>query len=212
MRPFVTCWARPDAAAGSSNHAPKKERGRPFCGVGYRTPYPSLFPQLTVNPLYLIRVACEQGDVEAMQRMFPDGPTEWRDPQGCSLLHRVVQTPHVPMLNWLLTFPLNVSTPTPSGHTPLMWVCLHRNEAMVRRLLDHGSGVHAPNLAGRTALHCACSHEWVDGVALLLERGADPEARDERGRLPEDRLSKFSPRYATLLALLDAARHGCGLK
>jgi ankyrin repeat protein len=166
-----------------------------------------------MNPFYAhVYEACRTGDVEVFQRLFPDGPTQWRDPRGGSLLHWVVETPHLPVLDWLLTFPLNVNGPTHQGFTPLMRACVGRQEAMVRWLLDHGACVHATTRKGWTVLHFACFREWVDGVALLLKYGADPEARDEKGRLPEDEWPVDSPHRATLLDLLDAARHGCGLK
>jgi ankyrin repeat protein len=159
-----------------------------------------------------VYAACRTGDVEVFQRLFPDGPTQWRDPRGGSLLHWVVKTPHLPVLDWLLTFPLDVNEPTPSGVAPLTVACGHRQEALVRRLLDHGASVHATDLEGWTVLHWACSCDWVDGVALFLEYGADPEARDRWEHLPEDHLSVNSPHHTALLGLLDAARPGCGLK
>jgi ankyrin repeat protein len=166
-----------------------------------------------MNPPYdQVRTACREGDVEALQRWFPDDPTQWRSPLGESLLHYVVQTPHLPVLDWLLTFPIDVNMPNVYGYTPLMRACCYGQEAMVRRLLDHGAHVHATDSEGWTALHNACSREWVEAVALLLEQGADPEVRNHKGRLPEDLLSVSSPHCATLLNLLDAARLGCGLK
>jgi ankyrin repeat protein len=147
-----------------------------------------------------------------MQRMFPDGPTEWRSPVGCSLLHWVAQTPHVRMLDWLLTFPLDVNAPTPYGTTPLMWACFSHQKAMARRLLDHGAALQATGLNGWTALHWACAHEWVDGVTWLLEQGANPDAQTDRGHRPEEVVSMSSPHYATLCARLKAVRHDCGLK
>jgi uncharacterized protein len=159
-----------------------------------------------------VNTACQQGDLEALQRGFPDGPTEWRSSHGCSLLHWVVRTPHLPVLDWLLTFPFDVNRPVDLGLTPLMWACVYQNEAMARRLLAQGTHVQATDYLGRTALHWACAYGWMDGVALLLERGTDPDARDRQGRLPEDHGSVFGPRHATLLGLLEAARHGCGLK
>jgi ankyrin repeat protein len=132
---------------------------------------------------------------------------------GGSLLHQVVVTSHVPVLNWLRTFPLDVHEPTTVYEsTPLMWACVYRQEVMARRLLAQGAHVQATDREGRTALPMACVGLWVDGVAWLLEQGADPDARDRQGRLPEDYLSVLSPHHATLCARLDAARGGCGLK
>jgi uncharacterized protein len=159
-----------------------------------------------------VRAACQRGDLEALQQLFPDGPTEWSY-DGCSLLHMAVRMPHAPVLDWLLTFPFDVNAPTPViKTTPLMWACVYRNEAMARRLLAQGADLQATDLYGRTALHWTCMYGWAGGVTWLLEQGADPEARDEKGRLPEDTVSVSSPHYATLCALLEAARQGCGLK
>jgi palmitoyltransferase ZDHHC13/17 len=156
--------------------------------------------------------ACERGDVKALQRWFPDGPTEWRSSWGYSLLHYGVQTPHVPVLDWVLTFPFDINEPTDHGTTPLMWACYGRQHIMARQLLAQGADLQATNPSGWTALHYACIRNWVDGVTWLLEQGADPEARDRYGRLPENILSMSSPHHATLRARLDAARQGCGLK
>jgi ankyrin repeat protein len=166
-----------------------------------------------MNPSYdQVYAACREGDVETLQRLFPDDPTQWRDPWGCSLLHVAARSPHLPVLDWLFAFPFDVNQPTVHGYTPLMWACVFGQKAMARRLLDQGAHVQATDRQGRTALHYACSREWVNGVAWLLEQKADPEARDEKERLPEDHWSVDSPHHATLLDLLDAARHGCGLK
>jgi ankyrin repeat protein len=165
-----------------------------------------------MNPDALVYAACREGDVEALQRLFPDGPVQWRGSSGCTLLHQVVVTSHVPVLNWLLTFSMDVNAVTPGGFTPLLLACLWRQKSMVRRLLAQGAHVQVADPCGQTALHWACAHEWVDGMALLLEHNADPNAQDHRGRIPGYNWSAFNPRYATLRDLLDAARHGCGLK
>jgi ankyrin repeat protein len=114
-------------------------------------------------------------------------------------------------MDWLLTFPLDVNELADHGTTPLMWACVYRNEAMARRLLAQGADLQATDLYGRTALHWTCMYGWAGGVTWLLEQGADPDARDQYGRLPED-VGSSSPHRATLCALLDAARQGCGIK
>jgi uncharacterized protein len=159
-----------------------------------------------------VYAACQEGDVEALQRWFPDGPTEWRDSTGHSLLHWVVQTPHVSVLDWLQTFSFNVDVRTDGRSTPLMGACCCGQKVMVRWLLAQGADLRATDCLGRTALHYACMYRWVDGAAWLLEQGADPEARDDEDLLPEDHWSVSSPHHATFCDLLDAARHGCGLK
>jgi uncharacterized protein len=167
-----------------------------------------------MNPPYRqVYAACQEGDVEALQRGFPDGPLGWRSSRGESLLHWVVETPHVPVLDWLLTFPAHINEPTDTGYTPLMWACYCRQPAMVRRLLAHGANLQATDPKGKTALHYACSREWVGGVALLLEQGADPDIRDRDGLLPEDEPPLFGgSKSPALRDLLEAARQGCGLK
>jgi uncharacterized protein len=165
-----------------------------------------------MNFNYLLNAACQEGNVAALQLWFPDGPTQWRSPGGSSLLHMAAHTPHLPVLDWLLTFPFDVNESTQYGATPLMWACHGCQPIMARRLLAHGAQVHVADSAGFTSLHYACSEGWIEGATLLLEYGADPEARDERGRLPEDHWPVPNPRRATLRALLDAARQGCGLK
>jgi ankyrin repeat protein len=165
----------------------------------------------SVCPKYVTYI-CQEGDVTTLQRVFSHDPTQWRSSTGESLLHMAVRVPHLPVLDWLLTFPMDVNGRSARGITPLMWACVHRQEAMVRRLLDHGADLQATDEEGRTALHWVCSHQWTDGVAWLLEQGADPDARDIWKRLPEDGLNWFKPCHTPLRALLDAARQGCGLK
>jgi ankyrin repeat protein len=161
-----------------------------------------------MNPEDPIYAACQQGDLEALQRWFPDDPTLWRGAWGYSLLHLVAQTSHLHVLDWLLTFLPNVNEPVSCGYTPLMWTCQYHQEAMARRLLVQGADLQMTDCLGRTALHWACAYRWMDGVALLLEYGADPDVRDHRERLPEDHLSVANP----LHTLLAEARLGCGLK
>jgi hypothetical protein len=46
-----------------------------------------------MNPSFdQVSAACRGGDVEALQHLFPDDPTQWRSPEGSSLLQWVVQT------------------------------------------------------------------------------------------------------------------------
>jgi ankyrin repeat protein len=167
---------------------------------------------LPMIPYNQVRVACQEGDVNALQRLFSDDPTQWRGTRGDSVLHLVAETSHVPVLDWLLTFPLDVNVHTDYGHTPLMWACHYGQGDVVRWLLDHGADPRAVTPRGYTSLHYACSEHWIQGVALLLEYEADPEARTRDGRLPKDELVKADPSYAPLCVLLDAARQGCGLK
>jgi ankyrin repeat protein len=165
-----------------------------------------------MNFNYLLNAACQEGNVAALQLWFPDGPTQWRSPGGSSLLHMAAHTPHLPVLDWLLTFPFDVNESTQYGATPLMWACHGCQPIMARRLLAHGAALQATDLKGWTALHWACAHEWVDGVTWLLEQGADPDAQNDQEHRPEEVVSGFSPHYAVLCTRLEAARHGCGLK
>jgi ankyrin repeat protein len=161
-----------------------------------------------------VTMASLKGDLHALQRWFPDDPTQWRSVGGYSLLHVAVQRSHPHVFDWLLTFPFDVNEPTVYKSTPLMFACFCGldQQSIVRRLLDQGAHVHATDEKGWTALHHACAHDWVDGVVLLLDHEADPEAPTHRGDLPKNFVSVSSPHYATLCALLDAGRHECGLK
>jgi ankyrin repeat protein len=158
-----------------------------------------------------VYAACREGDVEALQRLFPDNPPQWKSPEGGSLLHQVVRIPHLHVLDWLWTFSPDVNKLADYGLTPLMLACNDRQELAARWLLDHGAHTHAAPFKW-TPLHYACSREWVNGVALLLQHGADPDTRDHQNCLPEDYWSVSSPHYATFCTLLDDARRGYGLK
>jgi ankyrin repeat protein len=129
-----------------------------------------------------VYAACQQGDLKALQRWFPGNPTQWRSPWGLSLLHMVVHTPHVPVLDWLLTFSFDVNGRTLDGDTPLMWACGYTREDMTRRLLNSGAHVQATDPGGRTALHVACARTWLEGATVLLEYGAPVNAKDLDGQ------------------------------
>jgi ankyrin repeat protein len=169
-----------------------------------------------------------EGNLDKLTRLLPRGPGyETPDVNGHTCLHYVVETSHVHLLDWFLTFSPNLEVRDMLGATPLIRLCTsyRRNRcavAMGRRLLAHGADVHATERMGCSALHVACLFLWVDGVALLLEYGADPDGvaviysqtdHTYRSYYPDHFVGDTScPRKAAIRDLLFAARGGCGLK
>jgi uncharacterized protein len=133
------------------------------------------------RPTYIHHACCE-GNVKALQRLFPDGPTnEWLTPSGVTLLHWVVRTPHLHVLEWILLFPVDVNVRMVCGTTPLMVACFDLQEDMARQLLAHGSRVNETTVNGTAALHFVCIAGWSRGLALLLEHGADVHQKTRLG-------------------------------
>jgi uncharacterized protein len=164
-----------------------------------------------------IEWACETGNLPQLQEVFPDGPTNAPDIHGFRILSLVAYTTHTHLLDWLLTFPLDVNAGDMDGNTPLMVACFLCCEDMARRLLAHGANVHAQNAGGHTALHLACMKLWAEGIALLLHHNADPNALNRAGKLPEEIdiqqiVPPQNPAYLAMKELLDDSRQGCGLK
>jgi ankyrin repeat protein len=164
-----------------------------------------------------IALAVSHGDLQALQEGLPNGrPTNDPVIHGFTLLHLVAQTSHTHVLDWLMTFPLDIRRGRHDGTTPLMRACLCRQADMIHRFLAHGARLEDQTVKRWTALHLLCSQGWVQGVALLLSYGANPDARDMYFRLPDQniRLDASDQDRLDIKNLIEAARHphGCGLK
>lgn len=68
-----------------------------------------------------------------------------------------------------------------------LWSC---EESMVKFLLKKGVDINEKTNKGKTALHRACGLEshCTAAISILFKYGADPNALDDRGRLPLDYL------------------------
>jgi hypothetical protein len=85
MRLFWTFLPTHGVAAGSSNDA--KKGTRPAFLGGVKSPKQDTFFSSPMNPSFAhVYEACRTRDVETLQRVFPDGPTEWRSSGGSSLI------------------------------------------------------------------------------------------------------------------------------
>lgn len=68
--------------------------------------------------------------------------------------------------------------------TALHKVVMHRDESIVRLLLDKGANVEEVDQYFKTPLHHATFEGFGEMVRLLLEKGANAEAKDYRGCTP----------------------------
>ena len=67
---------------------------------------------------------------------------------------------------------------------PIFQAINHGNLRGVERFLADGGAVESRNAQGHTLLMAAAIYSWPKIVRLLLQHGADPNARDEQGRIP----------------------------
>jgi ankyrin repeat protein len=70
------------------------------------------------------------------------------------------------------------------GTTALIWAAYHRNNDVVRELLESGADANATNRYGMSALYQASRVGDADMIATLLEHGADANAAMPEGDTP----------------------------
>ena len=84
-----------------------------------------------------------------------------------------------------------------TNSTPLHWACFTRSELALNYILSLKPDLEAKDQYGFTPLHIAvtCSEKLgsTRNVKTLLIRGANRNAKDSKGMLPIDRVSKEMP-------------------
>lgn len=98
------------------------------------------------------------------------------------------------------------------GRTPLFHACEAPCQQYVRiihMLLDAGVEINLVDDEGVTPLHLACS-PWYryEFAAALIDAGADLDAKDAKGRTPEDMVDYDEDRYAEAFATARRERAG----
>lgn len=92
------------------------------------------------------------------------------DGTGITALHMASVNNDSHIMSVLLNAKADVNLEmTPNCGTPLMALCLHRNDKMVQRFLEAGAD---PNLGSITPLHCSDLNKKI--YAMLLDAGGDP--------------------------------------
>lgn len=92
------------------------------------------------------------------------------DGTGITALHMASVNNDSHIMSVLLNAEADVNLETtPNCGTPLMALCLHRNDEMVQRFLEAGAD---PNLGSITPLHCGDLNKKI--YAMLLDAGGDP--------------------------------------
>jgi ankyrin repeat protein len=104
---------------------------------------------------------------------------------GHSALHVACETGLVSLIRRLVDIGADINAQDTDGCTPLIWACMHGQEAAAHLLLDLGAdGKTAKSGAGRSSLHSACKHGLVSLIRRLVDIGADINARDNHGCTP----------------------------
>ena len=142
--------------------------------------------------------AVGNGDLKSIRAMVERDPklVFSTDRFGRTPLHRVAETGHCEVAEFLLTHQANVDARSPEGATPLHYAAGGGHKAMVELLLAHGAEVNSaewkfpvnpPDLVrvgGSTPLHFAARQGHREVVDLLLAHKAEVNAKDDRGNSP----------------------------
>ena len=102
--------------------------------------------------------------------------------------------------------PMSTTHPTQPEAGPLYYASLCGFHGLVERLvLAHSSDVKSKGGSHTTPLHAASVKGHLDVISLLLKSGADPNSRDNAGRVPLHRVSQGGP-CVTMESALQIAR------
>ncbi len=87
--------------------------------------------------------------------------------------------------------PMSTTHPTPPEATPLYYASLCGFRGLVEHLIaSHSPDVNTKGGFHTTPLHAASANGHLDVASLLLKSGADPNSRDDLGRVPLHRISQ----------------------
>ncbi len=106
---------------------------------------------------------------------------------GQSPLHIAAESGSPEVVDLLVSAGVNPDVRTGDGDTPLHLHASGRESdtALVSALVRRGANLDARNDLGQTPLHVARASDNLVVVRKLLELGADPEARDNAGRIAD---------------------------
>jgi ankyrin repeat protein len=102
---------------------------------------------------------------------------EEKNSQGQTLLHLACQNGHLHIVNFLLGYGVQASTPNQEKEHPIHLAARFGHVFIVERLLEYGVEVNARGAYGRTPLHIAVYNLRPLTVNLLLDKGADINAK-----------------------------------
>lgn len=136
------------------------------------------------------------------------------DGWGQTYLHHAAKGGHPEVMRMLLSDRSNrdrLDDVDNLGMTPLHWAAMHRNDKVVKLLLEAGSDIHAVDDRGNTPLH------WARGIRIaemLLDAGAQTDINTENvdGRTPADLSAKYFPEVLNTLLEVPRSQDAIELK
>jgi ankyrin repeat protein/L-ascorbate metabolism protein UlaG (beta-lactamase superfamily) len=131
---------------------------------------------------------------------------------GWTLLHRLAQTPNVPVeiARLFVEAGADVNAKNNEGDTPLAMACERGSTDIVKYFASKGADVNvATGVFKATGLHAAAAKGYGDLAAFLIASGADVNAKDGEGRTPLYYADRFG--HADIAKALEAkgAKGGC---
>jgi ankyrin repeat protein len=108
------------------------------------------------------------------------------DEKGWTALHWAVDGGNEKTVSLLLGRGADASSKSSAGSTPFMIACRKGRLGVARLLLEHTGeeGLRARNNKRWTPLHYAACGGHKEVVVFLLEKGAEPNSRDNGGKVP----------------------------
>ena len=142
------------------------------------------------NHYYLID-AVKNGDLNYIKSYYSDKynnvneSLEYGYP-GNTIIHQTVYDEMNDILDYLLTFNVDMAKTNKDGNSALHIACFKGNYNAVHRLIKLGASVNCSNNMGDTPLHCAIRSGSYNTVLILINNGASAvlSHRNEHGETP----------------------------
>eukprot|EP00731_Ephydatia_muelleri_P000532 Em0001g532a len=134
-----------------------------------------------------LHLGCARGHLDVVHHLcsLTDIDVNLIDSDGCTPLHRAVQSGQGGCVQTLIQRGANTRVQDKQGHTPLHLVAMCSGDVKIATsLLEAGADIEAIDKDGSTALHLAVVTNHSDLVTSLIADGAHVDAVDGKGRTP----------------------------